>query len=132
MASLGRILGLTVVGICLAVLVTRHPSAWLRAHVDAVRAQQDPWAAYVASEHDCPGGTRADLPVVEQDRVMVCLLSYARARAGLGSLPVVYPLNRSSVLKAMDIVHCSDFEHDACGKPFTAVFAEAGYDTGSA
>jgi uncharacterized protein YkwD len=85
------------------------------------------WRAYLAPESVCPGRDRTDLPVVEQDQVMVCLLSYARAREGLPALPVVYLLNRSSALKGTDIVRCSDFSHTACGKPFPSVFAEAGY-----
>ena len=58
---------------------------------------------------------------------MVCLLGYARERAGLKPLPVVYLLNRSSVMKGMDIVHCSDFSHTACGRPFASVFEDVGY-----
>jgi uncharacterized protein YkwD len=113
--------------VSLAVLVARHPPGWLRAHVNAVRAGHNPWAAYLAPESSCPGRDRTDLPVVAQDRVAVCLLSYARAQAGLRPLPVVYRLDRSSVLKAMDIVRCEDFSHTACGKPFPSVFEAVGY-----
>jgi hypothetical protein len=126
-SSLARVLGLVVLLASLAVLVAHHPPAALRAHVDAARASHDPWAAYLAPESACPGRSRVDLPVVTQDRVMVCLLAYARERAGLRPLPVVYLLNRSSVLKGMDIVHCSDFSHTACGRPFASVFEDVGY-----
>ena len=126
-SSVARVLGLVGILASLAVLVAHHPPRALRVHVDAARARHDPWAAYLAPENACPGGGRTDLAVVAQDRVMVCLLAYARERAGLGPLPVVYLLNRSSLLKAMDIVRCSDFSHTACGKPFTSVFLEVGY-----
>jgi len=127
MSSLARIVGAVVVAVSLATLAARHPPAWLRAHVDAARAGLDPWRSYIAPEGSCPGRDRTDLPVVEQDRVMVCLLTYARGAAGLPPLPVVYRLNRSSVLKAMDIVRCSDFSHTACGRPFASVFEAVGY-----
>ncbi len=127
MASLARILGAVVIVASLAVLAARHPPAWLRTHVAAARAGADPWASYIAPEAECPGRDRTDLPVVAQDRVMVCLLTYARGAAGLKRLPVVYPLNLSSLHKAMDIEHCADFSHTACGRPFTAVFEAVGY-----
>jgi uncharacterized protein YkwD len=126
-SSLARILAAVVLVASLAVLVARHPPHVLSARIDAVRESHDPWAAYLAPEGVCPGGGRTDLSVVEQDRVMVCLLAHARESAGLKPLPVVYPLNRSSVLKAMDIVHCSDFSHTACGLPFASVFEQVGY-----
>jgi len=58
---------------------------------------------------------------------MVCLLDYARARRGLKPLGIVYPLNRSSTLKALAIVRCADFSHTPCGKPFAATFDAVGY-----
>ena len=134
MASIARISLTVLLLVCAAALLVAHPPRWLSAHVDAARAGADPWREYLAPESVCPGRSRTDLAVVAQDQVMVCLLSYARAREGLPALPVVYPLNRSSVLKAMDIARCSDFSHTACGKPFPSVFAEAGYhgDTATA
>ncbi len=126
-SSAARVLGLVGILASLAVFVAHHPPRMLRLHVDAARQSRDPWAAYLAPERVCPGGGRTDLSVVAQDRVMVCLLAYARAQAGLKPLPVVYLLNRSSVLKAMDIVRCSEFSHTACGKPFATVFEEVGY-----
>jgi uncharacterized protein YkwD len=127
MASVARILGAVVLVVCLAVLAAKHPPGWLGSHVDAVRSAHDPWAGYLASADDCPGRDRTDLSVVAQDRVMVCMLAYARGAAGLPVLPVVYRLNRSSVLKAMDIVSCEDFSHTACGRPFPSVFEAVGY-----
>jgi hypothetical protein len=126
-SSLARVLGAVVLVSSLAVLIAHHPPRILRAHVDAARAARDPWAAYVAPEAVCPGGGRVDLSPVAADRVMVCLLAYARERAGLAPLPVVYLLNRSSVMKAIDIVECDDFSHTACGKPFASVFQAVGY-----
>jgi uncharacterized protein YkwD len=126
-ASLARILIAVALLASLGVLVAKRPPDWLRAHVDAARARDDPWAAYLAPESACPGRDRTDLGVVSQDRVMVCLLTYARAKAGLQALPVVYRLNRSAVLKAIDITTCEDFSHTACGKPFPSVFQAAGY-----
>jgi uncharacterized protein YkwD len=126
-SPLARILGAVVLVASLAVLAAHHQPAWVRAHVDAARASLDPWRDYVAPERSCPGRDRADLDVVAQDRVMVCLLSYARGAAGLKPLPVVYRLNLASLHKAMDIERCSDFSHTACGRPFPTVFEAVGY-----
>ena len=127
MESVLRVLGVVAVVTCLAVLAAKHPPAWLRDEVHAARVAHDPWARYVAPDSVCPGRDRTDLSVLAQDRVMVCLLAYARRSAGLPALPVVYRLNRSSLLKAIDITTCADFSHTACGRPFTSVFEAVGY-----
>ena len=59
---------------------------------------------------------------------MICLLDWARAQRGLKPLRVVYPLNRSSILKALAIKSCNDFSHTPCGKPFADTFDAVGYE----
>ena len=123
MASLLRIALAVLVVVSVAALVVHNPPSWLRAQLDRARAAQDPWSAYLAPASACKGGTDE----VSQERAMVCLLNWARAQRGLKPLPVVYPLNRSSVLKALAIESCSDFSHTPCGKPFSATFDAVGY-----
>jgi uncharacterized protein YkwD len=118
-----RIAAAVLVVASLGVSFVRHPPTWLRHQVDRVRATQDPWAAYVAPESACTGAADA----VSQERSMVCLLNYARGKRGLKPLRVLYPLNRSSILKALAIVRCADFSHTPCGKPFRASFDAVGY-----
>jgi uncharacterized protein YkwD len=90
-------------------------------------AKDDPWAAYLAPESACPGGEDRSAPVAEQERTMVCLLNWARARRGLSALPVNPTLSTAARLKAEDIRRCSDFAHEACGKDARAVADQAGY-----
>ena len=123
MAPFLRIAAAVLLLASLGAFVVRDPPGWLRTRVDRARAAQDPWAAYLAPESACPGPSDA----VSQDRTMVCLLDYARARKGVAPLRVVYPLNRSSILKALAIVRCADFSHTPCGKPFPATFDAVGY-----
>jgi uncharacterized protein YkwD len=123
MASLLRIALAVIVIASLGVFVVRHPPGWLRNQVERARAAQDPYAAYLAPASACTGGADE----VSQERSMVCLLDWARAQRGLKPLPVVYLLNRSSILKALAIKSCSDFSHTPCGKPFSATFDAVGY-----
>ncbi len=123
MAPLLRIAVAVLLVVSLGAFVAHHPPGWLRNRVERARAAQDPWAAYLAPASACKG----DSDEVSQERTMVCLLNYARARRGIGPLRVVYPLNRSSMLKALAIVRCADFSHMPCGKPFAATFDAVGY-----
>jgi uncharacterized protein YkwD len=118
-----RICAAVLVVASLGVSVVRHPPAWLRHQVERARATQDPWAAYVPPASSCAGAADA----VSQERSMVCLLNYARGKRGLKPLWDLYPLNRSSILKALAIVRCDDFSHTPCGTPFRATFDAAGY-----
>jgi len=58
---------------------------------------------------------------------MICVLNYARVRAGLAPLRVSPLLNRSADLKAHDIIRCGQFTHAACGRDPRAVADEVGY-----
>jgi uncharacterized protein YkwD len=123
MVSLLRIAVAVVLVVSLGAFVAHDPPGWLRDQVERARAAGNPWAAYVAPASSCNGQADA----VSQERTMVCLLDYARAQRGLGPLRVVSQLNRSSMLKALAILHCADFSHTPCGKPFAATFDAVGY-----
>ncbi len=58
---------------------------------------------------------------------MICVLNYARVREGLAALPVSPLLNRSSRLKALDIIRCQQLSHEACGRDARAVADAVGY-----
>jgi uncharacterized protein YkwD len=124
MASLLRIAVPVIVVVSLGAFVAHNPPRWLRDQVDRARATQDPYAAYLAPAWACKGGTDE----VSQERSMICLLDWARAQRGLKPLRVVYPLNRSSILKALAIKSCNDFSHTPCGKPFADTFDAVGYE----
>jgi uncharacterized protein YkwD len=58
---------------------------------------------------------------------MLCLINFARRRAGLGSLRASSVLSLAASFKARDIVKCRQFAHTACGRDAHAVVNEAGY-----
>jgi uncharacterized protein YkwD len=87
----------------------------------------DRWSAFLPRPQACPGSTNAAASTTEAEQAMICALNYARVRDGLRALPVSPLLQRSSRLKALDIIRCKDFSHSACGKDPRAVADEVGY-----
>lgn len=87
----------------------------------------DAWATYLPTPNACAGSTNASAAPVTANRAMICVLNYARVRAGLTPLRVSLLLNRSARLKAYDIIRCGRFTHAACGKTPHAVVDEVGY-----
>jgi uncharacterized protein YkwD len=87
----------------------------------------DQWAAFLPRASACPGGTDAAAPTADAESAMICALNYARVHEGLKALPVSPLLNRSSRLKALDMIRCQQFSHSACGKNPRAVADEVGY-----
>ena len=103
-------------------LVVTMPTASLKLY-----PAQDAWAAYLPAPNACAESTNASAAPVTADAAMLCVLNYARGRAGLTPLRVSPLLNRSARLKANDIIRCRQFTHAACGKDPHAVADEAGY-----
>lgn len=87
----------------------------------------DAWAAYLPAPSACAESTNASAVPVDAEAAMICVLNYARARAGLAPLRVAPLLNRSAELKAHDIIRCGQFTHAACGKNPRAVADDVGY-----
>ena len=87
----------------------------------------DAWASYLPAPNACAESTDASAAPVVAKRAMICVLNYARLRAGLTPLRISPLLNRSASLKAYDIIRCAQFTHAACGKDPHAVADEAGY-----
>ncbi len=94
---------------------------------DPLYAKDDPWRRYLAPESECAGGESLDAPLPDQAETMVCLVNFARAQRGLQPVSPVELLNQSSLAKADKIVHCTDFNHDACGEDAAADARRAGY-----
>ena len=89
-----------------------------------------PWVAYVASAGTCPGGDETKASPAAQQRTMLCLVNYARARKGLAPLATAVPLATAAALKARQIADCGRFDHDPCGTGANAVFDVSGYKAG--
>ena len=58
---------------------------------------------------------------------MRCLTNFARRRAARPPLSSVARLNRSARRKSADILRCDQFDHEACGRPFTYWIDRSGY-----
>lgn len=74
------------------------------------------WAAYVAPASVCSGGDDAAAVAADQERTMLCLVNYARARRGLAPVAPTQPLAGSSAVKVREIVACRRLAHDPCGR----------------
>jgi len=87
----------------------------------------DQWSEFLPSRSSCAGSTSEPSAPLTAEHSMICVLNFARTRDGLTALPVSRELNRSSRLKALDIIRCQDFSHEACGKDAHAVADAVGY-----
>jgi len=96
-------------------------------HLGHLYPSPDHWAAFLPRPAACPGSTSSSASAARAERAMICDLNYARMHDGLRPLPVSPLLDRSSRLKALDIIRCQEFSHAACGKDPRAVADEVGY-----
>jgi uncharacterized protein YkwD len=62
-----------------------------------------------------------------QRRALVCLVNWARHRAGLGPVARSLPLSRAASRKGRDVVRCDDFSHTPCGAAASAAVRAVGY-----
>jgi uncharacterized protein YkwD len=85
----------------------------------------------LATGSSCPGQTDPRLSLAAQERVMACMLNYARAAKGHGALRFSKPLHRSATHKAHDIKRCHQLSHEACGRDFFYWIARAGFLKGT-
>jgi len=110
------------------VVVTPLPGGpALTLHRARLYAPGDPWRSFLADERTCPGGERTDLSGQQQVAVMLCLIDWARSKAGL-SEPMPTALMTSTALqKGEEIVRCQNFAHAACGGDPAADVRRADY-----
>ena len=78
------------------------------------------WDAYVAPESACPTAGNVHMSPVSQKRAMVCLVNWARRRAGLRPLRWSRLLANAAGSKADIITNCGDFSHHPCGTRWPA------------
>ena len=79
-------------------------------------ASADPYAGLLAPDSVCPGQNDASLPAATQVDAMVCMQRWAREQAHRSTVHVSKKLRASSSRKALDIRHCRQFSHYACGR----------------
>lgn len=84
-------------------------------------------SALVASTSTCPGSASYQATEAEQRAALLCLINYARAQAGLTRVRSSYTLSWVAHAKGRDVVACSDFGHNACGKAAFAHVRESGF-----
>jgi uncharacterized protein YkwD len=84
----------------------------------------------LAPESICPGQSDPSLPAHVEDRVMVCMLSFARVASGLPALRLYKPLQVSATDKAQDVRRCQRLSHEACGRSPWYWFKRVGFFRG--
>jgi uncharacterized protein YkwD len=89
-------------------------------------------AALLAPVSLCPGQSDSSAPAAAQEKAMLCLVNYARRRAGIAPLRRSPRLMRATARKANDLLRCGQFSHTACGLAFTTRISQAGYHYTSA
>ncbi len=129
MTSYSRRLAAALAGA--ATLLALAPTASLSARTPT-GVPGDPYAALLAPPTACKGQSRTQATAKVHARAMLCLVNYARRRQGASPLRSSAPLDRSSRLKAREIIRCNDFSHTPCGQSFYATFTRAGYMKGRA
>jgi uncharacterized protein YkwD len=82
---------------------------------------------YLAPPAACPGALAVGTSTTEERRTLVCLINWARRRAGLRPVAQHRALRVSAVIKAQAILSCGDFSHAPCGSAATAAAVAAGY-----
>lgn len=87
----------------------------------------DRWAGFLPPSTSCPGSTDSPGTSALVERAMICTLNYARIRQGLSALHVSPQLQRSSRLKALELIRCQEFSHEPCGRDARAVADAVGY-----
>ena len=75
----------------------------------------DPWREWLADDQTCPRGEDALAPPAVQIQVLLCFVNFARDRELRPRLTLSATLSASARAKAVDIVRCREFEHEACG-----------------
>jgi uncharacterized protein YkwD len=82
---------------------------------------------YLAPPSACWGSTDLRAGGDVHRRALVCLVNWARHRAGLRPLAPHPALTRAAAAKGARIVSCGEFSHAPCGTAATAATVAAGY-----
>ncbi len=81
----------------------------------------------IAPPSACPNQSNPGAPAAVQAKAMRCMTNFARARSGKPPLVALPALDRAARGKSGDILRCDQFDHGACGRPFTHWFEQVGY-----
>jgi uncharacterized protein YkwD len=106
----------------LGVFIAALASALAAAHAPAAPTQD-----LIAPPSACPNQSDPGTPAGVQAQAMRCMTNFARARSGKPALAAVPVLDRAARAKSSDILRCDQFDHSACGRPFTHWFEQVGY-----
>ena len=85
---------------------------------------------YLAPSNACYGQTNPSVGLSQQAASLRCLVNWARHRHGLRRVGESRLLDRSALMRALEIRRCDDFSHTPCGNSFTRTFQQAGYFRG--
>ena len=81
----------------------------------------------LAPSSSCANQTNLSLSSADQERVMLCMHNYARAKVGRSALRRVSLLASSSDAKTADMIRCRQFSHTACGRVALYHLKRVGY-----
>lgn len=84
-----------------------------------------PWAIYLAPVNACADATNGHASETAQQRAMVCLINWTRARIGARQLSWSRPLALAAITKARIVIQCGDFSHYPCGTRWPTAVAMA-------
>lgn len=81
----------------------------------------------IAPPPACPNQAKPGAAISVQVKAMRCMTNYARERQGQAELATIPALDRAARRKSADILRCDQFDHEACGRPFTYWMERFGY-----
>jgi len=108
-------------------LVTAAAFAAIAALAFASGAEAGSLARLVAPPSACPDQGNLGAPAGAKEKAMLCMVDFARRRAGHSALRDDGELDTSSLRKSGDILRCDSFSHEACGRDFTYWMRRTGY-----
>jgi len=85
---------------------------WLTAAAPATAA--DRWDRLLAPAAACPASAGRSAGAPAQEQAMLCLINWARRKAGLRQLRHSATLDRSASIKTGQLLRCQTFEHAPC------------------
>ena len=85
-----------------------------------------PQGALVASTASCPFSDSLTASLAQRRAALMCLVNHARNASGLPAVRRSQGLTGVADAKARDVVNCSDFSHEACGKHAFAYVQSSG------
>jgi uncharacterized protein YkwD len=98
-----------------------------RAPQYAAGTNRGKYAKFIASARTCPGASSRSGSLAKQERIMRCLVNFARKRYGIGTVKLHSKLTKAARYKSADILRCKDWSHTACGRDSFFHMRRVGY-----